>query len=359
MYDEDGKPIYKFMRDEEGHILYDDEHNPLYLKEKHIIKTKDEKKPLILQGLGSEQRNELYHDIECYDVTKIIAELVKDIKEDDMSYLDNYKYKKKVLNYLQNNNYPILTKDVLYFLFRVCELIPSKDKDVTVVKKDNELFGYVIRDKSRYMFVPRNMTIQDEYSYEQNQALGFYYTADSYLDVALETIKDYSNKFIAHYQNDPSKNKTDLGYQASSTIKTLLAFSCECYLKSLLINNGMAMSGLKDLGHSLVNLFASLDGKLLAKVFDYMKNNGYKINNSLASPVFEASDLTEKFMIDLAKNDNAFEDARYSAEFEKNTDYAFLYEFALALRNCSNKEYMMISPFTEFIETNISKKHFM
>ena len=228
-----------------------------------------------------------------------------------------------------------------------------------IVKNDDELFGYVVREKGRYMFVPRNMPINEEYSYEQNQALGFYYTADSYLDISLETIKDYANKFIPHYQNDPTKNKTDLGYQASSTIKTLLAFSCECYLKSLLINNGMNINELKDLGHSLVNLFASLDGKLIAKVFDYMKKSDYKITYSVITPVFEASDLTEKFMIDLARNDNAFEDARYSAEFEKNTDYSFLSKFALALRHCSNKEYMTISPFTEFIEANISKKHFM
>ena len=121
----------------------------------------------------------------------------------------------------------------------------------------------------------------------------------------------------------------------------------------------MNINELKDLGHSLVNLFASLDGKLIAKVFDYMKKSDYKITYSVITPVFEASDLTEKFMIDLARNDNAFEDARYSAEFEKNTDYSFLSKFALALRHCSNKEYMTISPFTEFIEANISKKHFI
>lgn len=30
----------------------------------------------------------------------------------------------------------------------------------------------------------------------------------------------------------------------------------------------------------------------------------------------------------------------------------------ITLRNCSNKEYMTFSPFTEFIEKNISRKHF-
>ena len=48
-------------------------------------------------------------------------------------------------------------------------------------------------------------------------------------------------------------------------------------------------------------------------------------------------------MLDLAKVDDAFINARYSAEQDKNTDYNFLYRFVLALRHCSKKEFMMSS----------------
>ena len=54
--------------------------------------------------------------------------------------------------------------------------------------------------------------------------------------------------------------------------------------------------------------------------------------------------------------DDAFVDSRYSAEDDKNTDYKFLYQLALALRHCSKKEYMTSSPFDESITSNINKK---
>ena len=366
-YDKYGNPIYEIMKDDEGKDIFDDDGNPIYVKEPFKIKDKEEKKPIILKGFGKEQVNESYHDIAFYDVTEIIKEIInheEKMEQVNNPYFNNYNIKNlkeykntlsKVMKYLQNNNYPVLAKERLYYLLKSCQIEPTKKKDILKVKKDGIFLGYLIGENNRCMFVPKNKKSTDEYSFENNQALGFYYTADSYLDIALESIKDYNEKFMILHHNDPNKNKDDPGYQASSTIKTLLAFSCECYLKSLLINNGMKINELKDLGHSIVNLFASLDGKLLARVFDFMQRRGYSINNSLYEPVYESGDLTDKFMMDLAKNDNAFEDSRYSAEFEKNTDYSFLYKFALALRNCSSKEYSMFSPFTEFIDENISR----
>lgn len=368
IYDAYGNPVYEVMtemKDGKEEIIRDEDGNPIYVKKP--FKIEDEKKPIILKGFGKEQVNESYHDIAFYDVTEIIEEIINHedkMEQVDDPYFNNYNIKNlkinkyalsKVMKYLQNNNYPVLAKERLYYLLKSCQIEPTKKKEILKVKKDGIFLGYLIGENNRCMFVPKNKTSTDEYSFESNQALGFYYTADSYLDIALESIKDYNEKFLILHHNDPNKNKDDPGYQASSTIKTLLAFSCECYLKSLLINNGMKINEIKDLGHSIVNLFASLDGKILAKVFDFMQKRGYSISNSLYEPVYESSDLTDKFMMDLAKNDNAFEDSRYSAEFEKNTDYSFLYKFTLALRNCSSKEYLMFSPFTEFIDENISR----
>lgn len=373
VYDEYGNPVYEIMKDENGKDKYDEEGNPIYVKE--AFKIDDEKKPIILKGFGKEQRNESFHDIVYFDVTDIIERILSQdgnmISLDDL-YLDNIHIKNvkinknaikniknytlnDVINYLEINNYPYLAKERFYSLFRSCNIEKTKKRDILKVKKDGEFLGYLLGENERFIFVPKNKTSNDEYSFESNQALGFYYTADSYLDIALEAIKDYNEKFMIQHQNDPNKNKDNPGYQASSTIKTLLAFSCECYLKSLLINNGVKIYELKKLGHSLVNLFSSLDENIGAKVFAFMQKRNYNI--SLNEPVYEADDLTDKFMIDLANNDDAFEDSRYSAEFEKNTDYSFLYKFALSLRNCSNKEYMTFSPFTEFIESNISRNH--
>ena len=155
------------------------------------------------------------------------------------------------------------------------------------------------------------------------------------------------------YNNSDNRNKQYLGYQMDSTIKTLLAFSCECYLKALLMSSGKSINDMKDLGHSLTVLFTSLDDETIGKVFSYMERNGYNIS---LQKVYETNDLTEKFMLDLAKNDDAFTDIRYSAENDKNTDYDFLYRFALSLRNSAEKELLQKSPFSNSIEENIHKK---
>lgn len=61
-------------------------------------------------------------------------------------------------------------------------------------------------------------------------------------------------------------------------------------------------------------------------------------------------------MLDLAMVDDAFVDSWYSAEDDKNTDYKFLYQLALALRHCSKKEYMTSSPFDESITSIIKNR---
>lgn len=103
-------------------------------------------------------------------------------------------------------------------------------------------------------------------------------------------------------------------------------------------------------------LFTSLDNDLMGYVFTYMERNGYNIEKSFYQQTYETNDLTEKFMLDLARVDDAFVDARYNAEKDKNTNYLFLYQFAIALRKCSEKKNMLNSPFTESIESKISKK---
>ena len=152
------------------------------------------------------------------------------------------------------------------------------------------------------------------------------------------------------------RNKESLGYQTDATIKTLLAFSCECYLKSMLISQGKDLDEIKKLGHGLSILFTSLNSDLVGTIFDYMEKNGYNIEKNYFQSSYETNDLTEKFMLDLARVDDAFVDSRYNAERDKNTNYSFLYQFALALRKCSKKYNMLNSPFSESIESKINKK---
>ena len=87
-----------------------------------------------------------------------------------------------------------------------------------------------------------------------------------------------------------------------------------------------------------------------------MERNGYNLENSMYNQNYKTNDLTEKFMLDLAMVDDAFIDSRYSAEDDKNTDYKFLYQLALALRHCSKKEYMTSSPFDESITSIIKNR---
>jgi hypothetical protein len=88
-----------------------------------------------------------------------------------------------------------------------------------------------------------------------------------------------------------------------------------------------------------------------------MKRNGYTANDKEYHDIDKNLDIIDRFMLDLGENDNAFEDARYSAEYKKNTNYDFLYKLALSLRLFASKEYMLYSPFSKSIEENIAKKH--
>ncbi len=301
----------------------------------------------IITTFASSQENEGFHDIMLLDVSKIIEEIL----DNKTAVAD------KMLNvlqdYLNENNFPLFTREKLYVLFGRCQFVKTNHDNVLKVKVKDKEIGYLVADSNKYIFVPKNIKLSNEYSYENDNSIGFYYAAESYLDVALSTINNYKEHFIPVYNNSDNRNKQYLGYQMDSTIKTLLAFSCECYLKALLMSSGKSINDMKDLGHSLTVLFTSLDDETIGKVFSYMERNGYNIS---LQKVYETNDLTEKFMLDLAKNDDAFTDIRYSAENDKNTDYDFLYRFALSLRNSTEKELFQKSPFSNSIEENIHKK---
>ena len=187
--------------------------------------------------------------------------------------------------------------------------------------------------------------------------IAFFFTADSYLDVALNTIANYKDRFIELVQLDQKLTENNYGYQASSTIKSLLAFACECYMKSILIHNGLSMNKIKEYSHSLYKLFLDLDDDVAIKIVDIMKKNGYVTNDVDYLDNYHTFDSTDGFFLDLAENDNAFEEKKKKKKNKKNVNYDFLYEFALALRNVINKDYKLFSPFSSAIENNISKKH--
>ena len=121
-----------------------------------------------------------------------------------------------------------------------------------------------------------------------------------------------------------------------------------------MLHEGKDLSEIKT--HGLSELFTSLNDDTLSNVFSFMERKGYNLTNSLYSAVYETNDLTEQFMLDLARVDEAFIDSRYCAEKDKNTNYDFLYRFAIALRNSTIKEYSMSTPFTTSIENMVNKK---
>lgn len=320
--------------------------------EKAPLKIKNESTPLILKTMGSIQKNESFSESVYYDVSEIIGMfLEKNNKNNDKLSSEAFKKLYKLLMY---KNYPFFTKEKLYILFSNCEFRNTKQPGIIRVIKNKQEIGYLVTESGKYIFAPKDKQLNEEYSFDNNNSVGFFNTAESYLDIALTSIDNYKNQFIPLYNSIDGKNNESFGYQADASIKTLLAFSCECYLKSLLINNGKNLSEIKNLGHGLAILYTALNDEQIGKVFSYMERNGYKISKYQMN--YETNDLTEKFMLDLARVDDAFIDSRYSAENDKNTDYDFLFRFALALRNCSKKEFRINSPFEELIETKISKK---
>ena len=296
-----------------------------------------------------EQKNESFRDFAYFDVTEIIDLLLKDknkYRNDEL---------KELYKSINTNNYPFFTKEKLSVLFSICEYKETSQQGIYKIVIDDTEVGFLANESGKYFFAPKNKKLGDEYSFESDTSIGFFYTADSYLDIALSTIERYRKVFLPLYHADNEKNKESLGYQSDATIKTLLAFSCECYLKSILLNNGKNISEIKNLGHGLSSLFTSLDDNSIGYIYGYMERNGYNLGNSLYQRTYETNDLTEKFKLDLARVDDAFVDSRYNAEKDKNTNYSFLYQFALALRKCSEKNYYLISPFTESIDQQVSK----
>lgn len=327
------------------------EKSPVYNEEvwneltKNIEQDKDSS---IIKTFVSEQENKSYHNITFYDVTEIIEAIIK------LPNTTPKDYPKQLYNYLIYNNYPYFTKEKLYKLFSTCEFHKTTQKNYIKVIKKNENIGYLVANSGKYIFVPKKQNLKDEYAYENNQSIGFFYTAENYLEIALSSIERYKKQFVPIYNTSPDKSKESYSYQADASIKTLLAFSCECYIKSLLINEGFDLVNLKS--HKLSVLFTSLSDDQIAKIFAFMERNGYNLENSMYNQNYKTNDLTEKFMLDLAMVDDAFVDSRYSAEDDKNTDYNFLYQLALALRHYSKKEYMTSSPFDESISSIIKNK---
>lgn len=327
------------------------EKSPVYNEElwdeiaKNITQDKDSS---IIKTFVSEQENKSYQNFISYDVTEIIEALI------NMPNTTPKDYPKQLYNYLIYNNYPYFTKEKLYKLFSTCEFHKTTQKNYIKVIKKNENIGYLVADSGKYIFVPKKQNLKDEYAYENNQSIGFFNIAENYLEIALSSIERYKKQFVPIYNTSPDKSKESYNYQADASIKTLLAFSCECYIKSLLINEGYDLTNLKS--HKLSVLFTSLSDDQIAKIYAFMERNGYNLESGIYNQIYKTNDLTEKFMLDLAMADDAFVDSRYSAEDDKNTDYNFLYQLALALRHCSKKEYMTSSPFDESISSIINKK---
>lgn len=298
-----------------------------------------------------EQKNKNFHDFAYFDVTEIIENILKhNNKKEKMEVIQ------KLYKYLNVQNFPFFTKDKLSIIFNSCKLEKTSQPGILRVKNEDTLIGFLAYEEGKYFFAPKNKILSDEYSFESNNSIGFFHTAESYLDIALTTIEKYKKEFLPLYHTNLEKNTESLGYQADATIKTLLAFSCECYLKSMLISDGKNLEEIKKIGHGLSVLFTSLDSDSIEYIFRYMERNGYDIDKKLYQPTYETNDLTEKFMLDLARVDDAFVDSRYSAEKDKNTNYSFLYQFAIALRKCSEKRNVLNSPFTESIESRVGKK---
>ncbi len=217
------------------------------------------------------------------------------------------------------------------------------------VLKNNNQGKYKFHEDGSLEYISFYEQALKDYSYEQNQSISFYYTAEGYYDAALAMIDDYQKRFEKVYDlGNLNKNTESFGYHQDSIIKTLLAFSCECYLKSLLLNLGKNLNDLKSLSHGLVDLYSALDSDTFAEVFLDMEKNGYDIAKYKSPNIpYDNPDLTEKFMIELGIVDDAFVDSRYCAEKDKNTNYEFLYRFAKSLKNISDNKIKVSSPFND------------
>ena len=236
------------------------------------------------------------------------------------------------------------------FLAGKSDLVRSENgKGYEFVLKNNMQGKYKFHEDGSLEYISFYDRDLKNYAFDENQSVGFYNSADGYYDAAISIIKDYNKRFEKLYDyGSMDKNTESFGYYQDAIIKTLLAFSCECYLKSLLLNQGKTIKDLKSLSHGLVDLYHALDNDTFSDVFQDMEKNGYDIKKYVSPNIpYDNPDLTEKFMIELGMVDDAFVDARYSAENDKNTNYEFLYRFATSLRNVAGNRIKTRSPFDD------------
>ena len=291
-----------------------------------------------------------------FDVTRIIEALPR-YKEPSGEMGELKKY-----NYSLNIGFNFVSDAKLYFILENCgfKQIPNDNEMGIIVYELYDLegvMGYLYSGFGIWYFAPETKKIGTEYNYEENQSLGFYYSAENYLYIALETLERYS-LHLKPLLTDNNKNKNEIsyGYQADSAIKTLLAFSCECYLKSLLVLEGKKLKDLKEIGHGLIELFISLEPETITQILEIYKYE--KAFNFSRIEKAENSDSIDEFMSDLSKYSLAFTDARYSAENSKDTNYEFLKELAFSLREVLDKKYILsfkISPFYHEINEQLNK----
>lgn len=291
-----------------------------------------------------------------FEVTRIIEALPR-YKELTGEIGDLKKY-----NHSLNLGFNFVTDAKLYFMLENCgfKQVPSNNKMGIIVYELYDLdgvMGYLYSGFGKWCFAPKTKKIGIEYNYEEDQALGFYYSGENYLYIALETLERYSIHLKPlMIDNNKNKNEVSYGYQADSALKTLLAFSCECYLKSLLVSEGKKLKDLKEMGHGLIELFTSLESETMSEIFEIYKYE--KMLNFSRIEKVEDSDSLDEFISDLSKYSLAFTDARYSAENSKDTNYEFLKELAFSLRELLNKKYILsltTSPFYHEINEQLNR----
>lgn len=107
----------------------------------------------IITTFASSQENEGFHDIMLLDVSTIIEEIL----ENKTAVAD------KMLNvlhgYLNENNFPLFTREKLYMLFGSCQFVETKENSILKVKALGKEIGYLVADSNKYIFVPKNIKL--------------------------------------------------------------------------------------------------------------------------------------------------------------------------------------------------------
>lgn len=194
----------------------------------------------------------------------------------------------------------------------------------------------LIKDQKHQLTTSLHYNPSNIYDYNEDSPLDFL-TAECFFDATLVLINNYESRFSKKYfLGDDSQSNISFGYNQSAIIKTLLAFACECYMKSLLSKSGQ---NLKTFSHSLVKLFTALDTDEQVEILSNIENNK-QINSEYKSKYLPYSDprFENQFIIELAKVDEAFVDSRYCWETKKNINYEFLMQLASSLKNIASKK---------------------